>query len=106
MDQYLYRLNLTRLNMIIEGPTKIESEIIAEHYAYLQDLVEKNIVLMAGRTMTEDENIFGVVVLEAESDTSARKIMDNDPSVKRGVMKAELFPYSVALWSDKWPSNQ
>jgi hypothetical protein len=29
--------------------------------------------------------------------------MQQDPAVKLGVIKAELFPYRIALWSPKSP---
>lgn len=55
---------------------------------------------MAGRTLNADETAFGIVVFRADSETSARQIMHDDPAVKLGVMHAELFPYRVALWSN------
>jgi len=35
--------------------------------------------------------------LEAESETEARYLMENDPAVKNGIMTAELHPYRIAL---------
>ena len=32
--------------------------------------------------------------------------MNDDPAVKHGVMRAELFPYRVALWSKSGPSPE
>jgi hypothetical protein len=31
--------------------------------------------------------------------------MGCDPAVKHGVMRAELFPYRIALWSSKGPGD-
>jgi uncharacterized protein len=39
----------------------------------------------------------GVIVLEVESETEARKIMDDDAAVKAGIMSAELLPFQTAL---------
>ena len=89
--------------MPVEGPTEREEEIIAEHFAYLQRLTDEGVVLMAGRTLNADERAFGIVVFATESESAAREIMNSDPAVKQGVMKAELFPYRVALWSDVGP---
>jgi uncharacterized protein len=36
-------------------------------------------------------------ILEVESEEEALFIMKNDPSVAEGIMKAELFPYNIAL---------
>jgi hypothetical protein len=44
-----------------------------------------------------DASSFGIVVFWAESDDAARRIVDADPAVAGGVMRAELFPFRVAL---------
>jgi hypothetical protein len=31
--------------------------------------------------------------------------MQNDPAVQGGVMRAELFPYQVALWTEQRPAT-
>jgi hypothetical protein len=41
------------------------------------------------------------VILPAAWEDIAREIMNNDPAVKHGVMKAPLFPYGVALMEGK-----
>ena len=97
VTQYLYRIQPARPAMLPEGPTPEEAEIVAQHFAYLQDLTERGILILAGRTLNTDESSFGIVILYAESKDAAREIVDNDPAVKGGVMRAELFPYRVAL---------
>jgi uncharacterized protein YciI len=99
LTQFLYRIQPTRTGMLTEGPTPAEVKIVDEHFAYLQGLVEAGVVLLAGRTLNSDESTFGIVILLAESESEARRIMDNDPVVSQGVVRAELFPYRVALWS-------
>lgn len=89
--------------MLIEGPTPAEVAIIGEHFSYLSRLVEERVVLMAGRTLNKDERVFGVVVFVAQSEPEALEIMNGDPAVRKGVMTAELFPFTVALWSSKGP---
>jgi uncharacterized protein YciI len=104
MPQYLYRLRPTRVAMLTEGPTEHEARVAGEHFAYLQRLLAAGCLMMAGRTIDDGERTFGIVVFVAESDAAARELMRNDPAVAQGVMRAELFPYRVALWSDKGPS--
>lgn len=105
MPQYLYRIHPTRLGMLTEGPTEQEARIISEHFAYLKDLTAAGTVLMAGRTLNNDERTFGIVVFVAESEAGAEELMRNDPSVKHDIMRAELFPCSVALWSRTGPGD-
>lgn len=97
--QFLYRLRATRLGMVTDGPTEDEQTVLEAHGAYLKDLAEKRVVRLAGRTQNEDETTFGVVVFEARGDAEARRIMNDDPAVKGGVMRAELYPFRIAFRS-------
>jgi uncharacterized protein YciI len=101
MSQFLYRIQPVRLGMLTEGPTEAEAAVINEHFEYLRQLVAEGVVFMAGRTLTVDEKTFGIVIFAATTEIEAVALMQNDPAVKLGVMKAELFPYRVALWSSK-----
>jgi uncharacterized protein len=103
MPQFLYRIQPARPGMLAEGPTGREVSIVNEHFEYLQKLVAEGVVFMAGRTQNIGERTFGIVIFEAASESDAVALMENDPAVKLGVMKAELFPYRVALWSPKAP---
>lgn len=97
MAQFLYRITPTRLAMLSEGATPEEDAIVGKHFQYLQRLLAENVLILAGRTLLEDERTFGIVIFEASDESAARQIMENDPAVHGGVMKAELFPYRVAL---------
>lgn len=95
--QWLYHLQPARLGMVSEGATPEERETVSRHFAYLKDLTEKGVAILMGRTQNNDENTFGIVIFEAEDESAARSLMENDPAVKGGVMRATLYPYKVAL---------
>lgn len=95
--QYLYRIQPTRPAMLTEGPTPEEQRIVGEHFNYLKGLTERGVVILAGRTLNTDESSFGITVFNAESDEAAGAIVEGDPAVRQGVMRAALFPYRVAL---------
>ena len=99
MMEFLYKIQPTRLGLLTEAPTSIEEAFLDQHFNYLQGLTQQGIVLMAGRVLTVDENTFGLVIYRAETLDAAVAIMENDPVVRNGVMRAELFPFRVAL---KW----
>ena len=100
---FLYRVQPTRPAMLSDGPTEREARIVGEHFAYLRSLVDAGTVLMAGRTLTTDARSFGIAVFVADSAIEAEEVVRNDPAVRDGVMRAELFPYRVALWSSRGP---
>lgn len=95
--QFLYRIQPARPEMLSQGPTPEEEAIVSEHFAYLQGLVARGVVLLAGRTLNTDVTSFGIVIFQAESQAAAQAVMENDPAVRQGVMRAELFPYRIAL---------
>jgi len=97
MAEFLYKLELTRRDMLRSGPTEAEQAIVAEHFAYLQDLNSKGVMVFVGRTLTTDDTAFGLAVFHADSEDAARDIMRGDPAVKKGVMTATLYPFKVVL---------
>ena len=97
MNQFLYLLKPARLGMLTEGPTPEEAETVSRHFAYLSDLTDQGVMILVGRTQNKDESTLGLAIFEAEDETAARKIMENDPAVAGGVMRATLYPYKVAL---------
>jgi uncharacterized protein YciI len=96
MFQWLSMAKPTRLEMLIES-TPEEDEIIDQHLAYVEDLTRNGVIIMVGRTLNTDATGFGLTIFEAEDETAAREIMENDPAVKNGIMSATLYPYRVAL---------
>jgi uncharacterized protein YciI len=98
--EFLYRLNTIRPDLVATGPTPEEMAVLEDHTKYLGELTAKGVVILAGRTLTEDEHTFGIVVFRARALEAAQQIMEDDPSVKKGVMRAELFPFRVA-WSSR-----
>ena len=99
MNEYLYRIHPTRLAMLEEA-TPEESRIVGEHFTYLETLCRSGQVRMAGRTLHTDESSFGIVVFRAEDETAARRVVEQDPAVRDGVMTWELFPFRIALWAN------
>ena len=60
----------------------------------------KGVVILAGRTQNKDHSSFGIIILNADSEEEARRIVQNDPSVKNHVVRAELYPYKIALLNE------
>ena len=95
--QWLYRIQPVRPAMLTDGPTPEEAEIVSQHFAYLNNLTEQGVVLLAGRTQTTDYASFGLIIFYAEHEAAAWKIVQDDPAIQNRVMRAELYPYRIAL---------
>jgi uncharacterized protein len=99
LDQFLYRIQPVRHEMLTKGATEAEARIVSEHFNYLKRLTDDGVVILAGRTQTTDYSSFGIVIFKAESINAAREVMLNDPAVKNSVFRAELYPYKTALFN-------
>ena len=97
MNQYVYRLLPGRVEMVTVGPTPEEQAIVDEHFAHLATLTERGVMLLVGRTQDNSPRTFGIAIFQAESDEQAQAIMNSDPAVRKGIMRAELFPFRIAL---------
>lgn len=99
MPTYIYILKLQGdFNDLSKWKSDTE-QIIGNHFNYLKKLCEQGIVLFVGRTQVEigDERNTGICVFQAKNEVEATEIMNNDPAVKQGIMKAELSPFNIAL---------
>jgi uncharacterized protein len=93
--EFLYRIQPTRPAMLQDDPTPAEREAIGAHRRYLDTLAAAGVVLLFGRTDTADAATFGIVIFRAASLNAARRIVEEDPAVQAGVMRAEVFPFRV-----------
>jgi len=93
MPEYIYLIRPVR-HEFFDTPTPQEEAVMGVHLEYLKKATAEEVVLLAGPCL---DQTFGVVVLRAESEETARAFMLNDPSVKNKVMLAELHPMRVSL---------
>jgi uncharacterized protein len=94
---YLYRIQPSRHEMLTEGATTEEAQVIREHFTYLERLTGEGVAILVGRTLNTERDSMGIVIFTARSDEEARAVMEADPAVSKGVMRAKLFPFRIAL---------
>lgn len=94
MAEWIYVLRPVRPSLAT-APTPEEAAAVQHHFTYLTNLLQEGRLLLAGRTLEEEP--FGIVIFEADSQTEAQALMEGDPAVQAGVMTAQLHPYRVAL---------
>ena len=83
--------------MLSDGPTPDDEAATARHFEYLRGLYERGTALLVGCTQNTDESSFGIVILDVDSEDAARATQEADPAVTSNIMRAEFFPYRVAL---------
>ena len=97
LQEFLYRIQVVRPAQLSEGPTEREDELTMEHFNYLKHLAAEGTLVIAGRTQTTDYSSFGLIIFRAADEAAARGIVANDPAVKAGMFRAELYPYRIAV---------
>ena len=97
MPTYIYRIQPVRPEMLSAGPTDEEAEITAEHFTYLNTLMEAGMLILAGRTLNSDYSSFGIAIFNARDDEQMRQITADDPGVAKKLFRAEWYPYRIAL---------
>ncbi len=95
--QFLYKLKLVPRLLAPTAWTDEDNATVEEHFSRLKALHEDGILILAGRTLNEDNSQFGIVIFKAANEDIARQLMNSDPAVIKGIMTATLFPYRVAL---------
>lgn len=106
MPEFLYKIQPTRPEMLSEGSTPEEDEIVSQHFYWLKENSEKGIVLLAGRTLNTDPTSFGIAIFRADSDQAAQEFAAQDPGIRGGVFSCEIYPYRVAMLSKTFPMGE
>jgi uncharacterized protein YciI len=77
------------------GPRPADMPAFQGHVKYLKDLAEQGTSLFSGHTLNNDQSAFGILVVRADSEAAARKIMEADPIVHAGLVQGTVIPFGV-----------
>src|SRR4030095_16009734 len=69
--------------------------LVGEHVQRLQALTNQGVIIFSGHSLNHDDTGFGIIVVRAESEAAARKIIDEDQLVKAGLVRGTVFPFQV-----------
>lgn len=75
--------------------TEPERALMAEHGSYCQKAFEAGKLLLFGPVFAPD-GAFGVGILEVAELAEARQFGENDPSVRAGMNRFEIYPMQVS----------
>jgi len=75
--------------------TPEEDQVWSEHFARLQRLLDDGTLVLAGPTLGPINT--GVVIIDAPDEATARRIMEDDPTIAKGYARGELRRFRVSL---------
>ena len=70
-------------------------QMVEKHLKKLQALTQQGVCLFSGHTLVTNESGFGIIVVNAQSEAEAQKIIDDDDLVKAGLVRGTIFPFQV-----------
>ena len=96
---FIYHLTLTPYYKNPKNWTEATFQMIQEHATFLDNLGKQGILAFAGRTNLafEDENLFGIAIIKANTLEQAKAILKNDPAVLNGIQQANIFPFWMGI---------
>jgi uncharacterized protein YciI len=94
MPEWIYFIHASREDFAATM-TREEERVWGEHFERLKKLLTEGTLILAGPTLGRVNT--GVAVIEASDEASARRIMEEDPTIASGLATGELRGFRVAL---------
>ena len=94
MAEWIYFLHAPREDFAATM-TADEIRVWGEHFERLKQLLADGTLILAGPTLGRINT--GVAIIEAPDETTARRIMDEDPTIASGLAAGELREFRVSL---------
>ncbi|SRR6266496_1774179 len=69
--------------------------LVDKHFKRLQALTQQGVCIFSGHSLNTDETAFGIIVVRVDSESVARKIIDDDDLVKAGLVQGTVLPFQV-----------
>jgi uncharacterized protein len=101
LKEFIYKLSLKPHYRVASHWSDEQNDILSRHFQYLSKLTADGVALLVGKTdlSIENEENYGIVIFQAVDEVEAKKIMENDPAVRDGIMTARLLPFNIVLQS-------
>ncbi len=94
MAEWIYFIHAPRENFVATM-NEDEKAVWATHFERLQRLIAEGVLVLAGPTLGPVNT--GIAIVEAADEDEARRLMEEDPAIARGIARGELRPFRVAL---------
>ncbi len=94
MPEWIYFIHPPRENFAATM-TDEERRVWGEHAERLQRLLDEGVLIMAGPTLGSVNT--GIGVFEAPDEATARRIVEEDPTIASGLARGELRPFRASF---------
>jgi uncharacterized protein YciI len=94
MAEWIYFLHPPR-DDFAATMTAEEREAWSRHFARFERMLAEGTIILVGPTLGRFNT--GICVFEAPDEATARRIMEEDPTVAEGFARGELRPFRVSL---------
>lgn len=94
MSEWIYFIHAPREDFV-DTMTEEEDRVWGEHFEWLKKLLAEGTLILAGPTLGRTNT--GIAVIETADEATARRIMEEDPTIASGIARGELRPFRVAL---------
>ena len=94
MAEWIYFIHVPREDFAATM-TDDEKGVWADHFERLKQLMAEGTLILAGPTLGRVNT--GLAIIEAPDEATARRIMDEDPTIASGFATGELRGFRVAL---------
>ena len=94
MAEWVYFLHSPREDFAATM-TDAEQAVWREHFAWLKQLLDDGVLVMAGPTLGRINT--GISIFEAPDEDAARALMNADPVLAGGFATGELRPFRLSL---------
>ncbi|WP_207533591.1 YciI family protein [Desertivirga arenae] len=95
MKYFMYKLIAPRPTFHLDMNEE-EKAVMDEHIAYWNGLFLERKILIYGPVL-DPEGVFGLGILEVESDEEAEELVAKDPAVSSGICGKEVIPMMAGL---------
>jgi uncharacterized protein YciI len=95
MPTWIYFLRPTRPGFSGDAMTDAETAAWEAHFERFGRLLRDGTLVLAGPTL--DASSVGITIFEAPDETTARRLVDADPTIASGLATGELHPFRISL---------
>jgi uncharacterized protein YciI len=94
MSEWIYFIHAPRSDFAATM-TPEEQAVWSAHFDRFERLLSEGVIILVGPTLGETNT--GIAIFEAPDEEAARRIMEEDPTIARGIARGELRPFRVSL---------